>query len=570
MATSLTFGGVTTRIPTVRVYTDDAGLSAFNAGDQPIVAILGVGRGGEPKMPVLFSSPGQARDMIRGGELMDGIEYAFRGGAPLVYGVRVNAATQATKILNDASAAASINLTSVNYGAEENLLAVNVETGTVAGSKKVSIRKGTAVFVRDSITRDLLSIQYTGTGSACTLTITDTTLSTAITAGPGGETLNLTLASYPTLYDLYLALAAQSVYTVTMLATNPNQAVAGKLDVMSAVAIKASAGTISAALEEIIAWINISQPYILAARATNAGAVPANTSGWVNLSGGAEGASGANDWQSAIDAMEQKPVTFMVPMTADASIHAKVLTHVKAVSDDGIHTRIALVGAALGEKTSDLGTYRTRVRALNSDRVALIPHGLVVFDANGAKTTLPPYYTAALIAGMQAGVDEIGTSITGAGISAAGLEWEPTRGDLELGIASGMLMIAQDPVNGGYELVRAITTWLQDNSYHRVELSTRIALDEVIVRVINGLSQFKGQKADPITALRAVSVVETIMKSLRSDRIIANYGQINGTLEIAGDTLKVEFEVMPIISINFIAVTLHANTYKGTFQLATA
>lgn len=569
MATSLTFGGATTRIPTVRVHVDDAGLIPFNAGDQPIVAVVGVGKGGQPKTPLLFSSPAQAREVIRDGELMTGIEHAFRGGAPLVYGVRVNAATQATVTLDDAASADSIVFTSVNYGTEDNLLAVKVETGTVAATKKVSIRKGTAIYARDSILRELISLQYTGAGSACTLTVTATTLSTTVT-GASGEDITLTLANYPTLQDLYDALANTANYTTVLLGTNPDQVVAAKLDTMSGVAIKASAGKITANLEEIIAWVNLVQPHMTAARATNAGAVPANTTGWVNLAGASEGASAADDWQAAIDALEPVPVTFIAPMTADATLHQKVLTHVKAVSNDGTKPRLGFVGAATGEKTSDLSNYLVRARGLNSDRMALVPNGVVRKNDDGSFTTFPPYMMAALVAGMQAGVTEIGTSITNAGLGADGLEWTPSRADLELGISGGLLMVMQDPVSGGYKIARAITTWLQNHAYHRVELSTRIALDEVVVRVINGLGIYIGQKADPLTAYRAVSTVQTILNGLREQRIIADYNSLEGTVEINGDTLKVKFAVMPIISINFVAVTLYADTYKGTFQLATA
>jgi len=59
------------------------------------------------------------------------------------------------------------------------------------------------------------TIQYTGTGTAATLTISGNTLSTTVTGGPGGENLSLNLsnASYDSISELVATINGRGVYT---------------------------------------------------------------------------------------------------------------------------------------------------------------------------------------------------------------------------------------------------------------------------------------------------------------------------------------------------------------------
>src|SRR5215467_14449017 len=60
-----------------------------------------------------------------------------------------------------------------------------------------------------------LTIRYTGTGTAATMTISGNLLTTTVTGGPGGENLSLNLlsASYDTMSELWSTIAGKSGYT---------------------------------------------------------------------------------------------------------------------------------------------------------------------------------------------------------------------------------------------------------------------------------------------------------------------------------------------------------------------
>lgn len=65
------------------------------------------------------------------------------------------------------------------------------------------------------------TIKYTGTGTAATMTISGTTLTTTVTGGPGGQNLNfdLTNPTYNTVAGLVAAISGQSGYTATQVIT---------------------------------------------------------------------------------------------------------------------------------------------------------------------------------------------------------------------------------------------------------------------------------------------------------------------------------------------------------------
>jgi len=71
------------------------------------------------------------------------------------------------------------------------------------------------------------TIKYTGTGTAATMTISGTTLTTTVTGGPGGQnlTFDLTNASYNTIANLVSAINAAGGYTAAQVITTATDSV---------------------------------------------------------------------------------------------------------------------------------------------------------------------------------------------------------------------------------------------------------------------------------------------------------------------------------------------------------
>ena len=575
MASAFSFGGTVTRRPTVRALINDLALIPLGSGQLPVVVLIGTAEGGEPGVPEPFISPSRATARVRGGDLKIGIERAYIGGATTIYTVRVNPATRATKTFPDAAAADSIVVNSANWGVRDNSNWLSIATGSIAGSKKLTLGVGpTTALVKDNLYRNVLSIQYIGLGTAAAMTINTTALTVDVTGG-GGEDLSAAFTDFQTARDLVAYIDSQEMYTCTLVDPNPENLTLGVFDFVTAVDIKTAAVTATATLDEIVRWLNSSaQNLVTATRATGAGLPPANVT-TTYLAGGTEGTVTADSWQAAIDSLETwTNAAYLVPLTSDATYHGKVLTHVIAMSQDGRRPRRAFVGAALGEKNATLSAYLARAAALNSDRMALVIQGFSPETPSGQiLTQQAPCFLAAQVAGMQSALP-VGEPLTQKPFSTISrLEWVPTRAELEIGLAGQLLMIEQDESRGGFRISRGLSTWLANDAFHRVEISTGVAVDTVVRDLIFALDPFLGRKASPDVLAQIASATVSQLKTEERNGVIvgdvAHPAFQAVVVELQGDAVYVECQISPVIPLNFIALTLHCVPYTGTISITT-
>ena len=126
--------------PTVETVVFDQAMVNQNAPAQNVLAIIGVSDGGQPKTPLVLGSPGQALEVLKGGELLDAVEKAFApsvdtGGPIQIIAMRVNPATQSSLNLLNGSAATVISLVSTDYGLRTNNIRVKIQIRSRLGSR---------------------------------------------------------------------------------------------------------------------------------------------------------------------------------------------------------------------------------------------------------------------------------------------------------------------------------------------------------------------------------------------------------------------------------------------------
>jgi len=130
-----------------------------------------------------------------------------------------------------------------------------------------------------------------------------------------------------------------------------------------------------------------------------------------------------------------------------------------------------------------------------------------------------------------------------------------------------------EETNQGFKVVKSITTWLTNANYNRVEVSTGVAVDFVVRNVRNALDVLRGEKATPLILTQAISRAETALMELArqepqgpgvitGDKTNPAYKNITASIE--GDVLRVQFECHPVISVNYIPVSIFATPYSGT------
>lgn len=548
---------------------DDTKMYNRNLSVGNILALIGRSEGGEPAKALRFGSPSEARDVLRSGELLEAVQKAFdpssQTGSPQeIVAMRVNPALQSALTLKN-STTDVIDLKSTDYGLYTNQIKVKIESGSVKG-KKLTTQFGNAYYSKDNVYRDAFSIQYDGAQVTATMTINGTTLTLAAPAGTTVATIDLT--TYPTLIQLIDAINVVPGFAAAVLDGNGEKPTLQGLDFVTAQDVKTASYTATANLQAVVDWINgMGEGFVTATRKANVGLAPDNIA-FTYLAGGSDGIVTNTEWQNCFDALQAEDVQWVVPVSSLASIHAMADTHCTFMSNVARMERRCIVGMASGSTDAQA---IDAAKAFNNDRTSLTHLGFYDYDATGNLKLYPPYIMAAMLGGMFSGVNP-GTALTNKALKVRGLERKLRNPvDTDQLINGGVLCV--EDTKKGYKVVQSITTWLINDNYNRVEVSTGVATDFVARNVRNALDDLRGARGNPQTLALAVEMCESALRELArpepmgpgvivGDDESPAYRNIVASIE--GDVLRVEFECSPVIPINYVLVVIHAVPWSGT------
>ena len=566
---SVFFNGRIWTTPATMSVVDDSAMYNKNLTVGNVLAIIGKSAGGEPAKALTFGSAAAAKAVLRDGEGLRAVERAFDPSAQVpgpskVVFIRVNPATRSSHDLLDAGATAVIGLQSEGYGAFTNGIKVKVEAASVKG-KKLTTQFGLDYFSSDNVYRDALGIHYTGAGAAATVTIGATTLTLVVDAV---TVATIALADTPTIQDLADRINATAGFVASVKDGNGAKVALNGLDFATTADCKTAEYVVTANLQAIIDWFNgVGEGFVTATRKANVGVVPANV-GFTYLSGGSDGVVTNAEWQAAFDALKTADVQWVVPISPSAAIHAMADAHVAFMSNVGRMERRAIVGTDVGTTDS---VALDAAKALNSDRTSLCHLGFYDYNPAGALTLYPPYILAAMVAGAFSGVNP-GTPLTNKTLKVRGLERKLQNPvDTDALIDGGVLCVEDTPK--GFKVVKSITTWLTNDNYNRVEVSTGVAADFVSRNVRDILDDLRGKKGSPALLAEAVSRAESTLLKLAEPEpmgpaVIVGDAQNppfkNITASLEGDVMKVEFQCSPVIPCNYIPIVVHAVPYSGS------
>lgn len=571
---SVFFNGRLLVAPTVESTVYDSGLASSSpARANNVIALIGTSDGGLPKTPMVFDSPVVAARVLRRGDLLRAANGAFApsaetGSPARVAVVRIDNAVQSTLTLQDGASANVIALTSSDHGAHTNGIKVSIENGTVTG-KRVTIQESEDYYSKDNLAKTPFTVSYTGVAATATVAVS----ATAVTiAAPTGTNTVLTLGDYQNVRELCDAINAVDGFSA--IASMPTSPVQTALDGLTATSCKNTAVGIKADLQAIIDWINVyCAELVTAERSTGAITVPANVDG-TYMTGGSNGAAPTNeDWQDAFDALQSIDVQWVVPLSSSDAIWYMADSHVHFMSGPGKSERRAFVGGDVvsGTLAAAISTARTAALSLNSDRTAMVFPSIVDADEDGNLVPTPAYFLAAKIGGGFAAMN-IGNTMTNKAVTIRGLQPGLSNAyDVDELILGGITAVKQ--TRRGYVVAKAISTWLTNSNYNRVEFSTGAAVDYVARTARDALERFIGRKASPVSIHEAISTMDSVLRDLARPEPMG-LGVIVGdeehpayrgiTAEIQGDILRVWFECSPVIPINYVLIPIYAKAYSGS------
>jgi hypothetical protein len=567
-----TFGGQTVVAPQVVSSLDDSALQASGIAASSVVAVVGPSTGGKPNTALAFTSISDAITTLRTGTLLDVMRRVFdpgagNSGAAKVIAVRVTnggtPALRSTRTLLDGAAVSAVVLTSVDYGVWNNQIRVKVAAGTNQGLKLTTAAPIAGVVqnvINDNVYRALMSIQYTGAGSAATVTITATQLTTTAT-GAAGDNQTLTFAANPTIQTLVDSLNASGVYAAAVLGLGTE--VSTTLDGISPSAdIKPLALTFTANLQAVIDTFN-GGPFVTAARSTSL--VQPAVVGFTYFTGGTDGAAIVNaDWTTAMAVLEPEVVGIVSLATDIAAIHAAAATHVTTMSN-AKRERIAVLGGTTGETVTQT---ITRATNLGNDRVSIVYPGLQDADSvTGVLTTYPPYVTAGAVAGLLSG-GKVQQAATFRYIGPLAMEIRLKDSDVDALITGGVIPV-QNVTGKGNRVVQSVTTNTVTKNYVHNEVSVRRAADVVLSTVRDACEPVVATTTGPEVVGLVFSNVESALNTLFTQRILvgtkgsATPPYKNITVGITGNVVNITFQAQVGVPANYILIVAHLSPFSS-------
>lgn len=348
----------------------------------------------------------QALNVFGGGDLYFGAEFYLtptkdeRFSKPSeALCVVVNQMGQATTELQ-ASAVDTIDVKWNKYGTDGNIAAVKVSSGTNTGKLVDVIYKGNEVIRQDDTNLQMMSILYTGAGSAAAMTIDATTLATTCT-GASSDDLSLTLADYSDLGALINYINTQANYTCTL--TGLSDEFATIFDAVTSQDIKTSAYSCVAMVESIIRLLNSTGEMTATLTTAAPRAVITDMADYQYFTGGSVSSATTADWTAALLKLETYELNNIVAMTGSETIHLLVQDHVDRMN--AIKTKkYRQAGFGAGSTTTSKAQRIAEMKALNSAYIeyCVSPFKRFNYVTNETSSTdFYPYYLYPMIAGFR-------------------------------------------------------------------------------------------------------------------------------------------------------------------------
>lgn len=516
------------------------------------------------------------------------------GGASIIKIYKTNQTTQASVFIKK-SASNIFKVLDQAWGLEGNDLSVIVAAGTTGNQKSLSIAKigSTTESLGENLAQDVISIQYTGNGSAATMTITGATqqgktLVTALTGqSDGSVNLNITLKNY-TMKTLADFINSQTGYTASLSTVSLASKSGIELDPVTASDIK-TAPVIQRRLQrEILEILNGSGRVDATIEDVAVVGLPDNGTSF--LTGGAKGASTNTNFSTGFSASFAEDYNVLLPAASRdasddisdailgftdpsstytiASILAGANSHLQLRGD--VKNRKEAMGMG-GIRKSTKSTAFAAIANVGSELMQVTMQDGLMVDALGNEKYIHPHVVAAFAAGMRTGMP-VGEPLTHkypnlldvghfinpeTGLSAG--DFNPGL-DFDSAIDNGVLFL--EKASGGFRWVVDNTTYGVDDSFV-FNRGSVIAASQYVARTLRETVEvaFVGQKVSNGAASSIKSVIRNKCREMNAPDVNIltsskdapeGFREDTFVVTINGNTATVQLEFKPVQSLDFV------------------
>jgi hypothetical protein len=617
MALQAFFNGKVYTQPSSATEINSSALNPLQLGYSGIAAVIGSCVSGEPFIPQLFTSPGQLKAALGSGPAYDAARVCFtpttqivEGNSvrpQIVYVVRADNATQSSYTAADSNSADTIVFTSTDFGAQTNSISVQVTGGsfpvlTDPVVAPTGINPVTVVIqnsYNDSLETYsniglgvLFGIQYTGTGTPATMSISATSLTTTITGGPGSEELTVPFATYGTVQQVVDYINSLGLpYDITNVAPNASTFNAVDLDHFTNFDVLTDAVGVYAVTTAILSTINpVSGNVQVSLSSTTTQRPPANISTPVNLSGGSTtNQSSFNNIQAALSALTLTRINFLCgSMDADptlTSVDAGSLFAAFVQNMQGKNECRAHLGLSANITLAVAKAYAAQ---LNSQMTNLWFQGPIMPNDQGVTTTYSPWMQAAMATGMQAGMP-IGSSFVQKSFNVLGYSYNTSTDGFDIInnadaiILDRLSLVRFNGATSTWNCVRALSSYVSDSNSFNIEPGLQSAVNYAVYNIRQDVEQKflgartlfteAGSTADSIQreVVAYGALLEAANVITKATVLVNNQKQtlpalVIDSITITDDTARLRYGIRPIGSLNFIfhTVSLNANSQVAT------
>jgi hypothetical protein len=276
----------------------------------------------------------------------------------------------------------------------------------------------------------------------------------------------------------------------------------------------------------------------------------------VRLTGGNATTLSSSDWKAALQTILFKNINIVVPATSDISIQELVRDHCKEAASKAGLERNAWVGTTADISVSN--AFSQYVRVLNDRNVAVVCQGVKV-DKQADGTFEEPWFLALAMACVQASTP-IAEPLTRKQLEVHSMLSDAIDPENEANDAIRQGLVLVTSTRGPHRIERSVTSYLK-NPEHPVytEVSANESLNTCIREVRRVVDAVVGSKATASNLQRVVSLATSTMQRLRRDRIIANFRNVEASLQ--GDRVSLSFDVAAMEPLNFITVTANIGQF---------
>lgn len=558
MATSY---GFNRERPRTEVFLDSSNLSSANVASEKPLVLLGSATGGQPHVPHAITNFSQARDLFRGGELLDAIEMAWNPspnmpGAGRIYAVRTDEATQA-KLSKDA-----LTFVSKLYGADANSIQVEYSDNTITNSKRFSVyfTKERYEQTYDNI-GNIFTVQYKGEEAQATVSVevdSATKLATKLVLSSGADADSMqALRTYELGQGVYqdVNVLVNDINNLPDFEAKMNPLGGNKnietqfLDKVDAADIKAGPVTITAVAADLVNQTS-NDPYI-AIEVDRTKAMP-DTFPVTNLAGAKTEPAPAS-WSAMFSKIADLGAYYIVPLSSNAAIHGELSQFLRDESNNGNQLR-GFVGGGFAESIESL---RGRQMNLRNARVSLVGDSVTRRMSDGRIYNAPAYMYAAQIAGIASGLP-VGEPLTYKHMNVEALDRKFTGDQLDQLNNSGIIMteFVRTRTSSHFRVVSDPTTY----NISSEPVQNRVSLGEVSdfltteIRTVLD-EEYIGTRIRSTSASIIKNRVESFLDQQKNvDGLIVDYNPDDVQVVISGNVARISFTVQPSQGLDYINV----------------